>query len=356
MKKPFQKEKRFHIYINSLFLLLLLFFLLGGGICLLLYTAEKSSLDSPAVRYACWVLCALYALFFFLYIKCIYLPVHHLNRAIRQIMDGNFDSLLPESGITELSAGNQEFNEFITSIRQIINNEYHVNLLKKHAELNALQSQINPHFLYNTIDSIRGQALQDGSYAIADTAKALASIFRYCINTQENLVTLREELQHISNYFSIQQYRFHNRFTMTIDIEEHVPDLRLCRLPRLTLQPLVENAIGHGLECKPGPGSIQIKVRASQSRLIITVEDDGLGIESSYLAHINEVLLESGRTLLKSSSPKQGGNRFALLNVNERIRILWGENYGVRIYSTYGVGTQCEVVLPLLTESSKPVS
>ena len=118
----------------------------------------------------------------------------------------------------------------------------------------------------------------------------------------------------------------------------------------MTLQPLVENSIGHGLEAKPGPGSVKIKLRTTQSRLIISIDDDGVGIPAPQLAQINKALLQGERKLPETSPEKQPGNRFALLNVNERIRITFGEIYGVRLYSTYGVGTQCEVILPIITE------
>ena len=348
--QTYSGQRPVRLHINSVLLLALMLFLVGGSAAVVLYAVFwPDSLPALPLKLLAVLFCGLCLLVLGFYIFAVYLPTRRLNAALHQIADGDFDHLLSEEGITELSGMAGEFNSVLLSVRQIINNEYNSKLLKKRAELNALQSQINPHFLYNTIDSIRGQALVDGSKPIADIAKALASIFRYCIDAPDNLVTVQEELQHVVNYFSIQQFRFHNRFRLATDFEEQNSDLRSCYLPRLTLQPLVENAIAHGLEPKTGPGLVRIKLRASRSRLIITVEDDGIGIEAAQLERINNALLVSDKKLLDGSPKKTSGNRCALLNVNERIRITFGEAYGVRLYSTYGVGTQCEIVIPMIS-------
>lgn len=349
-KHPLHPPVKLHI--NSVLLLMLLLILVSGfaGLTVCAALRHKSADGSISLFPILLLLGAFSLAAIVLYFVMVYLPIRRLAKALQQMVEGDFDTFLPEAGTSDLSGVSHEFNAFLISVRQIIQNEYNIKLLKKHAELNALQSQINPHFLYNTIDSIRGQAILDGSYEIANIAKALASIFRYCIDTPSNMVTVREELQHVSNYFSIQQYRFQNRFSLDIDIEPCEPDIRGYYLPRLTLQPLVENSIGHGLEGKSGPGTVKIKLRSTQSRLIILIDDDGIGIPAPQLAQINKALLQGERKLPDPAPKQHSGNRFALLNVNERIRITFGEMYGVRLYSTYGVGTQCEVILPIITE------
>jgi len=285
-----------------------------------------------------------------LYIFNIYLPSRRLYNAIRSVLDGDFDFILSEKGITEFSGLSEELNSFIASIRQIINNEYYTKILKKRAELNALQNQINPHFLYNTIDSIRGQALCEGSTNIANMAKALSSIFRYVVDNPNSTVTVQDELKHVKNYFTIQQYRFNNRFSLDISIEEGGIDIYSCKLPRLTIQPLVENAIIHGFSTISDRGSIKIRICATQSRLIITVEDDGIGIPPEKLSKINASLSMGVNRILDSDKEESNNSNIALVNVNERIRISYGDKYGVRIYSTYGIGTQSVLTLPIILE------
>lgn len=337
---------------SRLVLALLLLLALGSGALLTaLALWEPVTGTGSFLRAAGAVLCAVYIAACFLYLFAVHLPLCRLSRAMAQVVDGTYDDLLREADGRELPGMPRQFNAFLTAIRQILHREYSNQLLKKKAELNALQSQINPHFLYNTIDSIRGQALLEGSPAIAGTAKALASIFRYCIDNPNNMVTLREELRHVSNYFAIQQYRFHDRFALQIDLEEGGGDLLACYVPKLSIQPLVENAIGHGLEAKMGKGTVRIQVQAFQSRLVIVVEDDGVGIREQTLAQIQEALRLGDRSRMGAVTGKAGGNRFALLNVHERIRIAFGDGYGLRLYSTYGVGTQCQVSLPILWEN-----
>ena len=339
-----------HLQLNSLLVLILLLTVVLGstGLVLLAAFLPRALLPPPMLRTVTVILCALYMGAIAVYLLAVYLPVRRLTRVMQQMVDGSMDDLLGESSDRELVGAPKEFQAFLATIRRIIRNEYSTQLLKKRAELNALQSQINPHFLYNTIDSIRGQAILEGAPAIAETARALASIFRYCIDNHHNMVTLREELEHVSNYFAIQQYRFRDRFSLQIDLEEGRPELLDCPLPKLTIQPLVENAISHGLEPKMGSGTVRIQVRATQSRLILRVEDDGVGIPAEQLARIQEALRQNDRQLLGEDGKKPSSNRFALLNVHERLHFTFGERYGLRLYSTYGVGTQCEVILPLL--------
>ena len=148
----------------------------------------------------------------------------------------------------------------------------------KQAEFNELQSQINPHFLYNTLESIRAEALSENSVQVANMVRSLSSFYRYCIGRYRTLVTFREELENIENYFSIQRYRFGNRFYLNVNIS---PENQCCmdlKIIKMSLQPLVENAIYHGLETKFDKGHVTISTELTQSRFIIVVSDDGVGI------------------------------------------------------------------------------
>lgn len=215
--------------------------------------------------------------------------------------------------------------------------------LKTEAELHALQNQINPHFLYNTLEIIRSRALIQGNQDVAEMVESLALQFRYCINNQGELATLRQELDHVHNYLLIQRYRFGDR----IQYREIIPDSSVmdCRLPLLTLQPIIENALIHGVNPKVDGGCITLRIRASSKRLYISIEDNGVGIADEDLKKMRESLLNN----VTSSSPKRSGHSsgIAMGNVNQRIRLYFGEHYGVDITSTVGVGTTVILTLPL---------
>lgn len=210
------------------------------------------------------------------------------------------------------------------------------------AEIDALQSQINPHFLYNTLDAIRGQALIDDSPVIADMTEALSILFRYSISRTGNLVTLREEFRCIEKYLMIQQFRFSGKFQYVRDVD---PNLLSCLIPRLTLQPIVENAIYHGLETRPEDGIITLSLEQSGGYLVIRVSDNGIGMTESQLFAINEKLRVSTLVSVPLSSKK--GSGIALGNVNRRIRLTFGDEYGLSVSSAPNIGTDVEILLPI---------
>jgi Predicted signal transduction protein with a C-terminal ATPase domain len=223
-----------------------------------------------------------------------------------------------------------------------------IQLSTKQAELLALQNQINPHFLYNTLEAIRGDALCAGLDSIANTTEALATFFRYTITETGNLVTVQDELDNIDNYFKIQQYRFGEKFTMNVNFppDDDVNSLLSLKLPKLTLQPLIENAIFHGLESKAEGGSIDIGFETSASSLLISIRDDGIGIPEEKLAEINYKLEHLSLHRANENSGQKGG--IALFNVARRIKLLFGEDYGFHIYSISGLGTDVKIKIPII--------
>lgn len=235
----------------------------------------------------------------------------------------------------------------IKRFKEMMNTNELINATKKQAEYLALQNQINPHFLYNTLEGIRGEALSAGLDNAAEMMEALATFFRYTISNIENLVTLEDEISNIENYFIIQQYRFGERLQLSIeyDVEEEI-ELFKYRLPKLTLQPIVENAIYHGIERKVGKGNIRLKIENTAKLLIVTISDDGVGMSEERLAQINEKLNRSSFDYVKTDSETKGG--IAMVNVNNRIKLMFGEEYGICIYSTYKAGTDVEIMLPLV--------
>lgn len=279
----------------------------------------------------------------FFYWKGAYLPYSRIERSLNAFSEGKENEAYWENEIMEA------FNDImVKKIKDSVDREYTALISKKQAEINALQSQINPHFLYNTLDSIRGQALFDGNRKIAQMTEALATFFRYSISWKGNIVTLADELKNVTNYITIQQFRFNNRFNIIkkISDEEFIMN---CRIPKLTIQPIIENAIYHGLETKEGKGEIVIRIMATDARLLINIVDNGIGIPDDLLDSLNESLSKELQLTEKHQPLKHG---IALKNVNERIKLCFGEWYGITISSTVGVGTDVAITLPLITDDS----
>jgi len=218
---------------------------------------------------------------------------------------------------------------------------YTLQMLKKQAELNALQSQINPHFLYNTLDSIRGYALRQDMDEIADMTEALSSYFRYSISGKESIVTVGDELENIENYMLIQKFRFGDRVELYTEMED--PALEDCAIPRMTLQPVVENAVLHGLESSTRKGIVNVHIRSVYQDLEIRVRDNGVGMNEETLRELNERLAHPDRQEAKDG--KHTG--IALPNVCERIRLNYGEAYGIHAFSSPDAGTEMLIRMPV---------
>lgn len=259
------------------------------------------------------------------------------------------EHFMRSSQYADLMEGNCEVyegeQEVWRRLDKMLDKQNIIQLSTKHAELLALQNQINPHFLYNTLEAIRGDALCEGMNDIADTTEALSTFFRYTISDTGNLVTLEDELENIENYFKIQKYRFGNRVSLQVDFPEDYARVLQCRLPKLTLQPIVENAVFHGLESKGEGGLVLISIDSTPNKLMLNIRDDGGGIPEEELHRLNEKL---ERPEVKTSEKKKGG--IALTNVSRRIKLLFGEEYGVHIFSIQGVGTDVQVTVPMIYE------
>ena len=280
--------------------------------------------------------------------RWIYLPYKETSKVLKLFakgytLEGIYDLRFPFS---------PEMEDAINKIKAIFNTSEMISATKKQAQYLALQNQINPHFLYNSLEGIRGEAITAGLNNVADIAEALGTFFRYTISNVENLVTLEDELANIENYYFIQQYRFGERLNLSIEYDcEDKDDVMKYRLPKLTLQPIVENAIFHGIEGKMGKGNVSIKIETTPKRLIVTVSDDGLGMKEERLRELNEKLNIQSFDYVKPDGERKGG--IAMINVNNRIKLLYGEQYGINIYSTENVGTDVELTLPRIAAEGK---
>ena len=230
----------------------------------------------------------------------------------------------------------------IDEFAKVQRRNYEQELLMKQANLSALQSQINPHFLYNTLECIRGQALMEDSPDIAAAAQALSLFFRYSISGKSDIVTLREELENLKNYVAIQSYRFKDRFSLRIDIEDSDTVLDAL-IPKLTLQPIVENAVVHGFASTVSGGLVTVSVRLVEPNISILVSDNGKGMDEGTLERLNRTIRGEGAE--KTSSGKKGTG-LGLQNVDKRIKFRYGSEYGLSVQSCLGRGTDVELFIP----------
>jgi len=338
MKKGFYlSNKIFYLFCISLILNVFAF----------LFLLQEAFLKPYALLDKVVIFCMLLTQFLvsLLFYKCCFLPFQNTKKSYLLFSKG----IIYEELFT---AGNMPFLELELAMKRVhllLNKQDSINLSKKQAEYLALQNQINPHFLYNTLEAIRGDALCEGITSIAETTEALASFFRYTITDTGNLVPLENEIENIQNYFIIQQYRFGDRLKMTFDFPSNEPTLLHLQIPKLTLQPIIENAIYHGLEQISREGIVNISFETTKNRLFISITDNGKGILPDVLKNLNDALEQVGVSYVSESSAKRSG--IALKNVSRRIKLLFGDEYGLQIYSTPEFGTNVRIVLPKLTKN-----
>jgi two-component system sensor histidine kinase YesM len=196
--------------------------------------------------------------------------------------------------------------------------------------------------------------MQDArSFEVAETTEALATFYRYTISNVREFVTFSDELDNVENYFTVQKCRFGDKLSLEVDMENE--ELLEARMPKLILQPLVENAIVHGLEGKIEDGTVRVRIENSDRTLFLSVRDDGVGMPGEEVDRMNRRFAGEEGTETAESDAGDGGRPgrrggIALANVNARIRLMFGEDYGLQIYSVEGAGTECRLTLPLLFE------
>ncbi|WP_422656908.1 sensor histidine kinase [Paenibacillus sp. EC2-1] len=288
---------------------------------------------------------------FKLVISNILYPLKKLMAFINNIKRGDLDTLKNRihlqgyAEITVMSNGlNNMLDEVDTLTRQLLESNamlFEAELEKKKSELSFLRSQINPHFLYNTLEMVKGMAAVKGAHEIREIAKALGQIFRYSIKGGDT-VSLKTEMEVVESYIQIQQIRFGDRFQVHYEIAE---DTWMCQIPKMIFQPLVENAVFHGLELKEDQGTLTVRsVLNERQELIITVKDNGLGIDPGRLRQIQHALNQYENKERDPEEPQISS--IGLANVNNRIKLTYGHPYGLSIDSIYGEGTQIQLLMP----------
>jgi two-component system sensor histidine kinase YesM len=261
-------------------------------------------------------------------------PLRTLQQKMKKVQSGDFNIQLDVQSTDEVGQLTQSFNRMTEEIHTLVNDVYKSEIMRKEAQLKALHSQINPHFLYNTLDSINAIAVIEEIPLLARMAKMLSDMFRYSISSGEQIVPLQEELQQVIRYIEIQQIRYDDKFSLLVSIPDH---LLSYPIPKLTLQPIVENAIYHGLEMIPGEGRIEITGYETASYTILEVRDNGQGIPEPILANIQNNLQRQANYV----------DHIGLANVQERMELHFGPDYGISLQSTQGGGTTVTYRLPL---------
>lgn len=222
------------------------------------------------------------------------------------------------------------------------NKELERQIWEKETSLASMQGQMNPHFLYNALEGIRGQAMIDDAPIIADISRTLADYFRYSISSKSDVATLSEELNNVKNYIRIQQFRFDDRFQVDIQYDEDDFQVLETYMPKLTLQPIVENAILHGFTNVRKDACIKIKIVKTLKSVNIIVSDNGIGMDSAALKNLNQKI----RGEVSEEQTHGRHNGIAMLNVNKRIQLMFGAEYGMHISSIPEMGTDVELHLP----------
>lgn len=236
-------------------------------------------------------------------------------------------------------------DQMINTVKKASQDEYEAQNLRSQAEIFALQSQINPHFLYNTLDTIRSYALSSDAEDIADMTEALSTLFRYSISRPGELATLREELDNVKHYLLIQQYRFPDKVEYIEEIEDE--DVLDYRMPILTIQPIIENAIHHGLEMRVGKGLIKLRAFRTDHRITVMISDNGVGMNEENLEILRGRLDgEDEKMPYHRGERRRKGTGIALINVNKRLKFYYGSQFGLTVRSTQNVGTMVEINLP----------
>lgn len=261
-------------------------------------------------------------------------PIHAVRKAMKKFVEGDFSVRVHPRGTDEMGQLMRSFNSMADQIDHLIHEVYLSQIAYKEAKISALQAQINPHFLYNTLDSMQWLLISHGELEVAEAIAALGEIFRYSTDADEAFVRLEQELHFLKDYLNIQKFRLEEKLSVTWNMPE---DLLSFIVPRLILQPLIENAIKYGAS-SDGKINLTIAVREVDEKLEISVRDCGHGFDASEALNIKKMIKADG-----SFSEKHG-----LRNVNKRLKLLFGEAFGLNFQSEPGKGSCFWILLPML--------
>lgn len=258
---------------------------------------------------------------------------------MKKVQSGDLDVTFRVTRLDEIGLLGHQFNRMLARIKQLIQDIYRIEEQKKEAELHALQSQINPHFIYNTLESIRMTAELNDDVEAADMISILGKLLRYSTSDVNGRTTMKQELGYVRNYVELLNCRYPNRFLLEIDVP---PALDNYSIIKLVFQPIIENAAYHGLDDSKAQMKLSIKCIITEHCLLFHIKDDGCGMDRATLDKLNV-------SLKNESPPKKNINGgIGMKNVQQRVRLHYGEAYGIEVYSELGCGTNVILSLPLL--------
>ncbi|MDE7323665.1 MAG: histidine kinase [Lachnospiraceae bacterium] len=266
-------------------------------------------------------------------------PLHEIMTQMEQVGTGNFDIVLPVRSSDEIGVLAGRFNQMSEALKQHINQSYVAQIRQNEAELTALKSQIYPHFLYNTLEVIRMTALDDSEKRVPEMIEALSQQIHYLIGPMQDMVPLEKEIDIVRKYV----YLLNCRISGKIQLNMNVQSVSCMTVPKLILQPVVENAYVHGIKPKKGSGCIMIEAYVEDKVLHINVMDNGVGMDEEAVGRLYGIM-NGTNPGIKSAYNWQS---IGLKNVNDRIKYLYGETYGIEITSTVGIGTNVHIIMPV---------
>ena len=269
-------------------------------------------------------------------------PINKLVKGMKKVQAGEGNVSVKVDREDELGFLNKTFNEMSSEIHHLVNWVYREQLTRKEAELKALQSQINPHFLFNTLEAINWMAQLNNVPEISSTVSDLSDLMEAGIGRDDRLITIEEEFTYADKYIALQKRRFGDRIELLKNVQTEVTCIKI---PRLLIQPLIENAVYHGIERTRGKGVICLNAKKTDNCVSIEVIDNGTGMDPDDLEQLNDKLAMNNDMYFKTLSGKKNRS-IGIENVNRRIKLFYGESYGLKIESKEGCYTKAIVTIP----------
>lgn len=263
-------------------------------------------------------------------------PIIRLMNGMERIEQGNFNEKLYDRSTEEIEALSSRMDLMINRINALNRDIYSYQVKSRDAAIKALQAQINPHFLYNTLQAIKAMAVNGKGLEISKMATLLGNLFRYAVYNSEELVSIKEEVNHVREYMELQSLRYPDKFDFRIECDD---DILQYKTLKLILQPIVENSIMHGLNENP-KGIIQIEIDKSDTQVRFQISDNGVGINDEEIIKITEYI--------NNPEQKDDSHSIGLKNVHERIQLKYGKPYGIQISSQENLGTCVKVSIPII--------